>query len=182
MILITFITGIICWTFLEYVMHRFLGHVHKGRNFFKAEHTQHHSKANYFAPAWKKSIAAAFVFALFFSVLNLVAPALHVLAFLTGLFGMYAFYEYVHFRYHSKDPLLFIFITFRKHHFYHHFHNPKTNHGVTTRFWDRVFGTFVRVEQVKVPRKMTMQWLTDGDVIKEIYSADFSFSSAAQTA
>ncbi len=56
--------GIITWTFTEYMLHRFLGHVHKGKNFFKAEHLTHHSKANYFAPAYKKVIAALFVSAL----------------------------------------------------------------------------------------------------------------------
>lgn len=48
------ISGIIAWTFTEYMLHRFLGHVHKGKNFFKAEHLIHHSKANYFAPAYNK--------------------------------------------------------------------------------------------------------------------------------
>lgn len=176
MIVLAFLAGIVFWTFMEYVMHRFLGHVHKGGNFFKAEHGLHHSRANYFAPVYKKLVAAAIVFVAFLLLLNLVFPLLPVVAFLTGLFGMYGFYEYVHFRYHSKDPVMFIFVTFRKHHFYHHFHNPKVNHGVTTRFWDRVFGTFVRVEKVRVPKKMSMQWLLDGDTIKDIYATHFSFS------
>jgi len=182
MTLIAFLSGIFCWTFFEYIMHRFLGHVHKGHNFFKAEHLQHHSKANFFVPMQKKGIAAGLVFALLFTGLSLLVPVLPLFAFLTGLFGMYGFYEFVHYRYHKKEPLLYIFVTFRKHHFYHHFHNPRTNYGVTTRFWDRIFGTFVNVPQVKVPRKMTMQWLTDGDTIKEIYAADFTFSTSAAAA
>ncbi len=125
MILIAFLSGIVCWTFFEYIMHRFLGHVHKGRNFFKAEHLQHHSKANYFATVWKKGMAAVFVFALFFGLLSQFVPALPLFAFLTGLFGMYGFYEYVHYRYHKKGPVHYIFISFRKHHFYHHSHNPE---------------------------------------------------------
>jgi hypothetical protein len=38
------------------------------------------------------------------------------------------------------------------------------NHGVTVRFWDRVFGTFEPTlrETVKVPRKMVLPWLVDG--------------------
>lgn len=89
MITFTFFLGIFTWTFLEYVLHRFLGHEHKGRNFFKAEHSQHHQKVHYFAPVWKKVSAAAIVSsvlvvlgALFFSVIT-------VMAFVSGLVGMY---------------------------------------------------------------------------------------------
>ena len=86
---------------------------------------------------------------------------------------MYALYEAAHFRYHAKDPLVAPFIILRKHHFYHHFHNPKMNHGVTTRFWDRVFGTFIPVETVNIPEKMTMNWLTNDGEIKNRYAVHF---------
>ncbi len=170
------ILGIISWTFLEYMLHRFLGHEHKGKNFFKAEHQVHHSKANYFAPFYKKMIAAASVAIFMFFCFNLFLPALNAIAFVAGLIGMYCLYENTHYRYHSFEPLAKPFIILRKHHFYHHFHNPKTNHGVTTRFWDRVFGTFVRVEQVKVPQKMSMNWLVTDNEIKPVYSKHFQLN------
>ena len=173
MIILSFILGVLLWTFAEYMLHRFLGHEHKGRNFFKREHVQHHAKFNYFAPAYKKVISASIVFMIFFLFGNLFAPILIVLFFLIGFFGMYALYEAAHFRYHAKDPLVAPFIILRKHHFYHHFHNPKMNHGVTTRFWDRVFGTFIPMETVNIPEKMTMNWLTNDGEIKNRYAVHF---------
>jgi len=158
---------------LEYVLHRFLGHEHKGKNFFKDEHQMHHRKVHYFAPAAKKMAAAATVAISLFLTLCLVFAWSNALAFVTGLMGMYSLYEYVHARYHRKGPVAKIFIILRKHHFYHHFHQPKLNHGVTTRFWDRVFGTFHRVETVKVPKKMTMDWLMSGDEIAAPYAGHF---------
>ena len=176
MVSVNFFLGIILWTFIEYVLHRFLGHVHKGKNFFKAEHSLHHSKFEYFAPASKKAVSALIVFGMLFFSLRLVFTMENVFSFLVGLFGMYFLYELTHFRFHAKNPVAKPFVILRKHHFYHHFHNPKTNFGVTTRFWDRVFGTFIKVEKVRIPQKMAMNWLLDGKNIKDKYSLDFYLS------
>ncbi len=164
--------GITLWTLAEYLLHRFLGHEHKGKNFFKAEHSMHHSKANYFAPIYTKIVAALLASLLLLGLLALLLPFGVALAFIIGFMGMYGIYEATHFRYHSAKPLkplLFL----RKHHFYHHFHNPRKNHGVTTRFWDRVFGTFQTVETVRIPRSMSMRWLVEEDRIREPYAMHF---------
>lgn len=171
--LMSLFTGIVAWTFAEYMLHRFLGHEHKGKNFFKAEHSVHHSVANYFAPTYKKLIAAVIVAGTMLFVLSFLISILNAAAFVVGFVGMYSLYEITHYRYHASKPLVKPFIILRKHHFYHHFHNPKMNHGVTTRFWDRVFGTFHRVEVVRVPKQMSMRWLVSGDEIKSQYDRHF---------
>lgn len=175
-----FLTGVIFWTLTEYLMHRFLGHVHKGENFFKTEHLQHHAKANYFAPASSKLIAALSVSVVFVALLSFFISFPAAIMFTSGFMGMYGLYEIVHYRFHAKDPIAMHFIILRKHHFYHHFHDPKKNHGVTTRIWDRFFGTFVRVEKVVVPSRMPLQWLLDGTDIKPVYSPHFRLSSSRQ--
>ena len=170
---ISFFIGVVLWTFMEYVLHRFLGHEHKGKNFFKDEHLIHHRKVHYFAPASKKIGAAVVVATGLFAILNLIFDWSIALSFVLGLIGMYGLYEATHARFHRKGPVAKPFIVLRKHHFYHHFHQPKLNHGVTTRFWDRVFGTFYRVETVKVPKKMTMDWLMSGEEIAPAYTGHF---------
>ena len=177
MLVLIFFIGVASWTLTEYLLHRFLGHVHKGKNFFKAEHLQHHSKSNYFAPAYKKAALALPVAIALVAVISLFTTLATAMAFVLGFLTMYVLYEATHARFHRKDPVAKPFIILRKHHFYHHFHNPKTNHGVTTRFWDRVFGTFVRVEQVSVPKQMSMQWLLEDDEIKLAYAKHFRFSN-----
>jgi sterol desaturase/sphingolipid hydroxylase (fatty acid hydroxylase superfamily) len=172
-ILLSFFAGIVSWTLAEYLMHRFLGHEHKGKNFFKAEHGQHHAKYNYFAPAYKKALLALVVTATLYLFMQAVLSSSIALAYLSGFLGMYIIYEVTHYRFHIRKPVAKPFILLRKHHFYHHFHNPKSNHGVTTRFWDRVFGTFVPVEKVRVPRKMAMQWLVQNEEVKPVYKPHF---------
>ncbi len=173
MIVLFFILGVISWTLTEYLLHRFLGHVFKGNNFFKKEHLMHHSKVHYFAPAYKKIVSAIVVASLLFLLISLISSFAIAIGYVLGFVGMYGLYEITHARFHRKDPITQPFIILRKHHFYHHFHNPKMNHGVTSRFWDRVFGTFQEVEVVKIPKKMSMNWLMDNNEIKEIYKSHF---------
>lgn len=173
MAIISFLLGVIVWSFLEYIIHRFLGHVHKGKNFFKSEHLRHHGIFAYFAPIYKKAGSALLVFGFLYFILSLLVPSLFALMFLLGFSFMYTLYEVTHFRFHARLPIAAPFVILRKHHFYHHFHNPKTNFGVTTRIWDRVFGTFTAVEKVRVPKRMAMIWLLEGEEIKELYAPDF---------
>jgi len=62
----------------------------------------------------------------------------------------------------------------RRHHFYHHFHDPKVNHGVTSPIWDIVFGTYHKPDVIRVPEKLKMVWLCDetGEV-KEPFRAQY---------
>ena len=173
MLIISFFSGVFLWTFMEYILHRFLGHEHKGKNFFKAEHSLHHQRVHYFAPVYKKVIAASVIAGFLMLALCTFFAWQFVAAFIVGLIGMYGLYEATHSRFHRKGPIAKPFIILRKHHFYHHFHQPKLNHGVTTRFWDRVFGTFHLVETVNVPRKMTMDWLMLGDELKPEFVGHF---------
>lgn len=175
--IVCFFAGIMMWTFAEYFLHRFLGHEFKGKNFFKKEHSAHHSIANYFAPAGKKIIVAFIIAVLMVISLHIFLPTLHALLFVIGFIGMYGLYEITHYRYHAKEPLIPPFIILRKHHFYHHFHNPMMNHGVTTRFWDRVFNTFREVDTVKVPKQMSMKWLENNGEIKPFYAKHFRLNT-----
>ncbi len=162
MVFAWFLTGMAAWTLTEYVLHRWAGHdrrlVH--RSGFGREHTRHHTDNGYFAPAWKKLSAAAAL------VLVLGGPAvwhwsLHGLALILGFVSCYALYELLHRRLHTHAPANAYGRWARRHHFHHHFGNPRSNHGVTTPLWDLVFGTYVRPGPVTVPQQLAMPWLLD---------------------
>ena len=52
--------GALTWSFLEYCIHRWLGHDRRFRkNVFAREHIRHHIEGNYFAPTWKKLVLTA---------------------------------------------------------------------------------------------------------------------------
>jgi sterol desaturase/sphingolipid hydroxylase (fatty acid hydroxylase superfamily) len=160
---IALILGILFWTFLEYVIHRFLLHKKGASNPATDEHLRHHRQGNYFAPFWKKLLASLSALVIFSLIVCLAVDFVHGILFSAGIAGMYLIYEITHMRLHARAPLISYGMIIRKHHFYHHFGNPKKNHGVTVRFWDRVFGTFEHTltDTVNVPRKMVLPWLVD---------------------
>lgn len=154
------LTGAFGWTFLEYLMHRFLGHRWK-RNFFGIEHTRHHIEAHYFASSVKKGVFAVIMFAALTALGLLVVPLVTSLAFSGGLIGGYVLYEVLHRRNHTHPPRNAYGHWRRRHHFWHHFGDARVNHGVSVPIWDMVFGTYVRPDTIQVPRKLAMHWLLD---------------------
>ena len=163
------------WSLAEYWIHRELGHNPKKlKNPFGTEHVAHHGKGNYFASAWKKAGAAALATALLLPPAVFLAGALHGGAFVAGFVGFYLTYELIHRLEHVFEGVGAYGRWARQHHFWHHFHNPRMNHGVTTPVWDHVFGTYEKPGRVEVPRKMAMPWLCDasGEVhphLQELY-------------
>lgn len=153
-------SGIVLWTFLEYVIHRFIGHQKKENNPVTVEHHRHHREGGYFAPAWKKLLLAIVVVSALTISVHLFAGWINGFAFAIGFSGMYLVYEAFHKILHLWAPLTLYGRWVRRHHFYHHFKNPAKNHGVTTPVWDIVFGTYAPVKmKLRVPQKMAMQWL-----------------------
>jgi sterol desaturase/sphingolipid hydroxylase (fatty acid hydroxylase superfamily) len=154
--------GALAWTLLEYVIHRWLGHDSRTRpNPFAAEHVRHHSQGDYFAPAWKKALAAVLFAGVLIAPSIALAGALVGSSFVVGLITMYVAYEVLHRRDHTHPGRGSYMRFLRRHHFYHHFMDPSSNHGVTTPMWDWVFGTLRAPEVIRVPPKLAMRWLVD---------------------
>lgn len=160
------------WTLAEHLIHHNLGHRYtRGKyNFFAQEHVRHHATTSYFAPSYKKAAAAAATTAAVGPVARLALGPRRGMAFTAGLVGMYVAYEVLHRRAHTHPPTNAYGRWMRKHHFYHHFHDPKVNHGVSAPWFDHLFGTHHDVGKVRVPEKHAMEWLVDpatGDVRAE---------------
>ena len=154
--------GALTWTFLEYVIHRWLGHDRRFRgNPFGVEHVRHHAEGNYFAPTAKKLALAAIVAVVVGAPAALLGGGVAV-AWLAGLLLAYGAYEVFHRREHTHPGIGRYGRWLRAHHFHHHFVDPRSNHGVTSPLWDVVFGTYQRTGHIAVPRKLAMPWLLDG--------------------
>ena len=162
-LLLSLLGGIVLWTFLEYIIHRFLGHKKKGQNLVRQEHLRHHREGHYFSPMHRKIIAAIIVATIVSVFTYLIFGKVGALFFVVGLIGMYLIYEHTHRVYHIRKPYIKYGLKMRKHHFYHHFKDPNLNHGVTTAFWDRVFGTYypTKNKQIPVPKSLMLNWLEE---------------------
>jgi len=154
--------GVLTWTFLEYCIHRWMGHDRRFRKTpFGVEHIRHHAEGDYFAPTWKKMSVAAFAVAILSPPAILIVGAPIGLAYVIGLISFYGVYEWHHRRDHTHPGFGPYGRWARRHHFHHHFVDARTNHGVTTPLWDLAFGTYRKATIIKVPPKLAMAWLLD---------------------
>jgi 4-hydroxysphinganine ceramide fatty acyl 2-hydroxylase len=141
--------GLFFWTLIEYVMHRFLFHIDTllpdnrvGITLHFLLHGIHHylpmdkyrlvMPPTLFvllaAPFWK--FAHAVIFYDWYAA---------VLAYCGGVFG-YVCYDMTHYFLHHRN-LPSYYKQLKKYHLQHHFADFDNGFGVTSRFWDVVFGT-----------------------------------------
>lgn len=156
------VAGVLTWSFLEYVIHRWLGHDRRFRgNPAGVEHIRHHVEGDYFAPAWKKLVIAAIAIAILSGPAILIAGQVVGLAYVAGLIGFYGVYEWQHRREHTHAGIGSYGRWARRHHFRHHLVDARTNFGVTSPLWDVAFGTYRAPGIIKVPPRLVMAWLID---------------------
>lgn len=180
---LSFATGVASWSASEYLIHRFMGHewAKKHRNAFSVEHVKHHATTSYFAPSYKKGLAAVGASVVLGPAASLFAGRRRGLAFTAGYVSMYLAYELVHRRAHTHAPTGPYSRWVRRNHFAHHFMSPRDNHGVTSPIWDRVFGTARALDdadgnpiRIKVPERHAMPWLLNDDgELKAEFSSDY---------
>lgn len=161
-ILVAALLGALTWSFLEYAIHRWLGHSKVApKNPFGVDHIRHHVEGGYFSPTWKKCVVGA-VFTGVLSVPAVLALGTRLgLGYVGGLIAFYATYELLHRLEHVSAGFGPYARWARRHHFTHHFTDARKNHGVTSPLWDLVFGTYQAPGTIQVPRKLGMPWLLD---------------------
>jgi sterol desaturase/sphingolipid hydroxylase (fatty acid hydroxylase superfamily) len=162
-VVVAALLGVVTWTLLEYLIHRFMGHDRRFRRTpFGVEHTRHHVEGDYFAPTWKKLISAIVVTAVLAYPAIVAVGAAAGMAYLVGMMGFYLIYELQHRREHTHPGVGGYGRWIRRHHFRHHLVDARTNFGVTTPLWDLAFGTYRAPPAVmKVPPRLAMRWLLD---------------------
>jgi sterol desaturase/sphingolipid hydroxylase (fatty acid hydroxylase superfamily) len=160
---LAFVLGLVLWTFLEYVLHRWAFHERVLGMAVAREHIEHHAKVDYFAPLSVKLALAVPIVGAIFAAGLLFTAATFASGLVIGVLTGWIVYEVIHRRIHVAAPLNAYGRWARKHHLSHHFGNAKLNHGVSTPIWDHVFGTYAPDATVLVPRRHAAKfpWLLE---------------------
>lgn len=137
-----FVAGLFAWTLLEYIIHGVLAHSH--RTFVTPIHNEHHVDPRAVF-AMRAYIPTAIVLIVLLTIFAM-APGM---IFLLGIVAGFAVYEYVHFRIHFAMPASAVEARLRARHLAHHTKEPDAIFGVTTRFWDVVFGSEPAPERMR---------------------------------
>jgi sterol desaturase/sphingolipid hydroxylase (fatty acid hydroxylase superfamily) len=136
--LVALAIGVIVWTFIEYLIHRWVYHAIP---YIRDYHEAHHDKPNDYigAPAGTSLILI---------FLCIYWPLLQVgFIWASGvtvgvLLGYYAYMAVHHGSHHWPAKAGSYFYELRLRHIRHH-HKDTGNYGVTTLIWDHVFGTAI---------------------------------------
>ena len=142
-----FIGGFMTFTFVEYLIHRFVFHLNpkteKQEKFAYTVHGVHHDY-----PKDKDRLAMpiplSFVLSTVFFFLFQLVIGSNVFGFLPGFLIGYASYLWVHYMVHAFQPPKNFWKVLWIHHGTHHYKDPDHAFGVSSLFWDIVFGTMPR--------------------------------------
>ncbi|MFM8806454.1 MAG: sterol desaturase family protein [Sphingomonadales bacterium] len=147
-----FLLGIFCWTFFEYIAHRFIFHwVPKTPLATKIVYTMHGNHHHYprdrqrlFMPPLPSILFATVLYGTFFL---LMGP--HALLFFPGFLLGYLLYASMHYAIHAwNPPFKWMKPLWRNHHL-HHYKNEHHGFGVSSTLWDMVFDTMFDLKNEK---------------------------------
>ncbi|MBC6400345.1 MAG: sterol desaturase family protein [Ekhidna sp.] len=142
--LLLFLAGLIVFTLVEYIMHRFLFHLppktERSEKFAYTIHGVHHDY-----PKDKDRLAMPIPLSLllstgFFFLYKLMMGNL-VFGFLPGFLIGYASYLWIHYMVHAFQPPKNFWKILWVHHGIHHYKAPNQAFGVSSPLWDLIFGT-----------------------------------------
>jgi sterol desaturase/sphingolipid hydroxylase (fatty acid hydroxylase superfamily) len=149
---LTFLGGMLFWSFFEYVSHRFLFHLVSEKpqlqKFAYILHGNHHhyprDKQRLFMPPVPSLIFASVIFGLQFLILRQTT-----FMFFPGFLFGYLMYGTMHYAIHAwNPPFKWMKGLWRNHHL-HHYKNEHQGFGVSSTIWDHVFGTMFDLKNEK---------------------------------
>jgi 4-hydroxysphinganine ceramide fatty acyl 2-hydroxylase len=146
-----FVFGVLVWTFLEYMLHRFVFHYQPkstwGKRFHFILHGVHHDYPNdatrlVMPPGISIPLAVIF-YVIFYAVFGAaLTPAIF-----SGMIFGYLCYDMLHYATHHFSMKKGVWAWLKKHHMRHHYGDDHTGYGVSTPLWDFVFGTYKAPEK-----------------------------------
>ena len=143
-----FIFAFLFWTLAEYLLHRYLFHWISDSKFVMRMHYLmhgvHHDYPNdeerLLMPPVPGLLLASILLGFFYLFFLLLGIPHITWAFFPGFFMGYLLYSFVHYSIHKYKPPSFLKPLWIHHNLHHHKY-PDKAFGVSSAFWDRVFGT-----------------------------------------
>ncbi|MGZ3766355.1 MAG: sterol desaturase family protein [Mucilaginibacter sp.] len=139
-----FILGLFIWTFVEYIMHRFVFHyapadkpwAQRIHFIFHGVHHDYPSDAKRLVLPPSVSIPLATIFYFLFKA---ILPVNYIFGFFPGFILGYLFYDITHYAIHHFNFKGSIWKKIKQHHMLHHYQDPDKGYGVSSPLWDKIF-------------------------------------------
>ena len=139
-----FLVGLVAFTLLEYLVHRYLYHIPAttpGRVKFQyTMHGVHHEYPKDKTRLAMPPIVTVFVASLLFFIFRFVFGS-YAFGLLGGFTFGYAMYLFVHYAIHAYAPPKNFLKVWWTHHSQHHYRQDEVAFGVSSTLWDHIIGT-----------------------------------------
>ena len=139
------LSGILVWTFIEYIFHRYVFHFPAksalGKRLVFLFHGLHHDDPHDKTRLVFPPVPAAGLLSLFYFAFAAIIPESPLFTFLSGFLFGYLCYDYIHYATHHFPMKSKVGKYLRKYHLVHHFSDSDAKFGVSSPLWDYVFNT-----------------------------------------
>ncbi|MBL7716014.1 MAG: sterol desaturase family protein [Bdellovibrionales bacterium] len=145
--LIHFLSGFFLWTFVEYILHRFVFHWEGkwawSKRLHFLIHGNHHDDPNDQRRILMPILPAIILSLPFMLIFRVTLGTDLWMPFMSGFLVGYLAYDYMHFAVHYFDRPTGFVLRMKRMHMLHHFSKMEAGEkfGVSTPIWDYVFGT-----------------------------------------
>jgi 4-hydroxysphinganine ceramide fatty acyl 2-hydroxylase len=148
-----YLLGIFVWTFIEYVLHRFVFHLDEklpdnrwALMFHFLFHGIHHAfpmdrNRLVFPP-----VAAFPIFLLLKVIISAFFGKLYTVV-IAGVLTGYIIYDLTHYFIHHTKPNNSYYKFLKQYHILHHYKSPDQGFGVSNNIWDHVFNTVLKMNK-----------------------------------
>ncbi|KAJ8936620.1 hypothetical protein NQ314_012235 [Rhamnusium bicolor] len=149
--------GLLLWTLVEYSLHRWVFHMEPSGHskimiyLHFAIHGLHHkvpfdSRRLVFPP-----FPAAIISFILYKIISLIFPeSTRILVWAGGMIG-YVIYDMIHFYLHHGAPKEnSYFYHLKRYHNQHHFAHHDNGFGISSMFWDNIFGTAISLRKLNL--------------------------------
>ncbi|CAG8507598.1 3149_t:CDS:2 [Paraglomus occultum] len=146
-----FAIGMAIWSVLEYMLHRFLFHLDyylPDNQYALCVHFALHG-IHHYLPMDRYRLVMPPVLGISLAVPILrgtyaVFPKYIAHAAVAGIVFGYVCYDLTHYHLHHARPFTMHLREMKTYHLAHHYKNYELGYGITSKFWDKVFGTLLR--------------------------------------
>ncbi|HLP10535.1 MAG TPA: sterol desaturase family protein [Flavobacteriales bacterium] len=139
--IVIYIAGIFSWSLTEYMLHRFLFHLQKGFGGKIAYllHGVHHEYPKDYSRLFMPPVPGAIIISSLLGILYLLI-GVNAFILMAGMVNGYLLYSILHYRIHAYPPSK-RFSRLWYYHTNHHYKDHDSAYGITSKLWDRIFGT-----------------------------------------
>jgi 4-hydroxysphinganine ceramide fatty acyl 2-hydroxylase len=135
--------GLFVWTFVEYILHRFIFHYMPKPKWAQRLHFIFHGVHHDYPSDAKRLVmppSASIPLAVgFYFLFNALLPANYVYGFFPGFIVGYLVYDISHYAIHHFNFKGEFWKKIKQHHMLHHYQDPTKGYGVSSPLWDKVF-------------------------------------------